>query len=76
MILTELALGDHRWPIELTLAPRDAMGFRMLLGRQAVRGHFTVDPGRSYFCGKPSREERGLPPLKKRKKKKSSGAGR
>ena len=69
VILTELELAGQRWPIELTLASRDAMGFRMLLGRQAVRGHFTVDPGRSFFGGRPSRKERGLPPLKKRKKK-------
>ena len=28
------------------------MGFRMLLGRQAVRGHGVVDPGRSFLNGK------------------------
>src|SRR5438045_1317679 len=34
VILTHLELLGERWPIELTLASRDAMGFRMLLGRQ------------------------------------------
>ncbi len=72
VIQTEVVVGGQRRPIELTLASRDAMGFRMLLGRQAIRGHFTVDPGRSYFGGKPSREDRGLPPLVKRKKKRTS----
>jgi hypothetical protein len=47
-ILAEIELNDQRWPIELTLAARDEMGFRMLLGREAVRGKFIVDPGRSY----------------------------
>ncbi|MFT7618036.1 MAG: hypothetical protein ACI97A_001675 [Planctomycetota bacterium] len=37
---------------ELTLTDRDAMGFRMLLGRQALRGKFIVDPGRSFTNGR------------------------
>jgi len=44
--------------IELTLARRDQMGFRMLLGRQAIRGRFLVDPGRSYIGGRPPRAVR------------------
>ena len=48
VILAEIELDNRRWPIELTLASRDEMGFRMLLGREAVRGKFIVDPGRSY----------------------------
>jgi hypothetical protein len=41
-------LGSIDWPIELTLADRDVMGFRMLLGREALRRRFLVDPARSY----------------------------
>lgn len=41
------------WPIELTLTNRDQMGFRMLLGREAVRNRFVVDPGQSFYGGKP-----------------------
>jgi hypothetical protein len=41
-------LGDIVWPIELTLADRDVMGFRLLLGREAIRRRFLIDPGRSY----------------------------
>ncbi|MGF1549649.1 MAG: ATP-dependent zinc protease [Sphingomonadaceae bacterium] len=48
VIETEAQLGPVRWKIELTLADRDVMGFRMLLGREALRGRFLVDPGRSY----------------------------
>ncbi|MGF1596303.1 MAG: ATP-dependent zinc protease [Acidimicrobiales bacterium] len=51
VILTEIAIGDHHWPIEVTLTDRDEMGFRMLLGRAAVRRRFLVDPGRSYLLG-------------------------
>lgn len=52
VIRTTLVAGDHSWPIELTLTNRDEMGFRMLLGRQAVRRRFVVDPGRSYVTRK------------------------
>ena len=48
VIETQARLGDIRWPIELTLADRDVMGFRLLLGREATRGRFLLDPGRSY----------------------------
>jgi hypothetical protein len=40
---------------ELTLTNRDEMGFRMLVGREAMRGVLLVDPGRSYLGGRPSR---------------------
>jgi hypothetical protein len=58
VILTEVRLGGQRWPIELTLTRRDAMGFRMLLGRQAVRGRFLVDAGRSFLTGKRRRKKK------------------
>ncbi len=48
-ILVEVEWMGERWPIELTLASRDEMGFRMLLGREAVRGRFLVDAGASYY---------------------------
>ena len=49
LIRTTLRWLDHSWPIELTLTNRDEMGFRMLLGRQALRRRAVVDPGRSYL---------------------------
>ena len=51
VILTDVEIGGQYWPIELTLTRRDAMGFRMLLGRQAIRGRFAVDPGVSFVSG-------------------------
>jgi len=52
VIETTLAIGDQRWPIEMTLTARDDMLFRMLLGRTAIKRRATVDPGRSYLAGK------------------------
>lgn len=48
VIKTEVKLGEQIWSIELSLTDRDVMGFRMLLGRQAVRNKFLVDPGKSF----------------------------
>lgn len=48
VIATEIQIFDQCWTIELTLANRDQMGFRMLLGREALRGRFLVDVGDSY----------------------------
>lgn len=52
VISTTASLGGVCWPIEVTLTSRDAMGFRMLLGRSALKGRFLVDPGRSYLQSK------------------------
>ena len=49
VIQTIVELGGQRWAIELTLTSRDEMGFRMLLGREAVRQRFLVDAGNSYI---------------------------
>ena len=52
VIVTSIDLMGYVWDIELTLINRDSMGFRMLLGREAIRGRFVVDPGRSFLAGK------------------------
>lgn len=52
VIETSLSLGGLVWPIELTLADRDPMGFRMLLGRQAIRGRCLIDPSHSFLDGR------------------------
>jgi hypothetical protein len=60
VVKTTVELLGQRWPIELTLTRRDSMGFRMLLGRQAIRRRFVVDPGGSYYGGKRTKEKRSL----------------
>ncbi|MCL4161140.1 UNVERIFIED_CONTAM: hypothetical protein GTU68_019938, partial [Idotea baltica] len=58
VILTHVTLLDMTWSVELTLANRDEMGFRMLLGREAIRRRLLVDPGGSYYGGKPKRKKK------------------
>lgn len=49
VIETTVSTKHHQWTVELTLTNRDLMGFRMLLGRQAIRRRFLVDSGQSYL---------------------------
>ena len=60
VIVTDVELLGTVWPVELTLASRDNMGFRMLLGREAFRGRFLVDGGKSYYGGKPKKTEKEI----------------
>jgi len=63
VIRTLLKLGERSWPIELALANRDQMGFRMLLGRTALQGRALIEPGRSYLLGtRPARPRRRRSP--------------
>ena len=57
VISTDLTLGADSWPIELTLTNRDEMGFRMLIGREAMQGKLIVDPDVSYTTDKPARKK-------------------
>lgn len=52
VIRTRIKLGPRSWPIELTLSNRDSMGFRMLIGREAIRRRYVVDPARSFVTKK------------------------
>ena len=54
-IQTDVELMGERFPIVLSLASRDVMGFRMLLGRQAVRRRFLVDPLSLIHISEPTR---------------------
>ncbi len=56
VIQTNLKIGDDIWVIEMTLTNRDSMGFRMLLGREAMSGRILVDPEQKYLLGEPTTE--------------------
>ncbi|MBI1375302.1 MAG: ATP-dependent zinc protease [Phycisphaera sp.] len=74
VIVTPIVLMGERHEIELTLTNRDAMGFRMLLGRQALRGSYAIDPGRSYLGGRgPKRKKKKIRKAKRVKKTATPG---
>ncbi len=52
VIVTDLLLGEMRYPIEMTITRRDTMLFRMLLGRTAMKGRLLVNPGASFLTGR------------------------
>lgn len=57
VIQSSMKIGDYQWNIELTLANRDSMGFRMLLGREAMENRVFVDPANSFLLGDYSEEK-------------------
>ena len=56
VIQTDIKIGDDIWKIEMTLTNRDSMGFRMLLGREAMSGRILVDPEQKYLLGQTTTE--------------------
>lgn len=57
VIRTTIVVAGVSLEALVNLTSRDEMGFRMLLGRRAMRGRFVIDPGRSYLGARPRREE-------------------
>jgi hypothetical protein len=58
VVHASLVLAGRQQTAEVTLTRRDEMGFRMLVGREALRHRFVVDPGVSYLGGRPDRSIR------------------
>lgn len=57
VIGTRLVLGERNWgEIETTLTNREGMAYRMLLGRQAIRGGMLIDPSASFLQRKLSHQ--------------------
>ena len=71
VVKVSLGLGDHSWEIELTLANRDSMGYRMLLGREAISGKVLVDPSQSFCLREYTKEE--IQQFYQKEEKKQSG---
>lgn len=55
IIHTTLKIGDFTSLIEVSLANRDEMGFRMLIGRNAIKKHILVDPSHSFLLSHKTR---------------------
>lgn len=58
VVRTRIALAGQVVESEVTLSNRDQMGFRMLVGREALRQGFLVDPARSFMAGRAPKEIR------------------
>lgn len=56
VIASSLKLGGDVWDVELTLTNRDSMGYRMLLGREAMGDRLMIDPSESFRFGDMSSE--------------------
>lgn len=53
IIRTRLKMGKRSWPIDLSLADRDQMGFRLLIGRDALCDRALIHPAREHMLGEP-----------------------
>ena len=52
IICTTLTIGDFSSSVEISLAKRDEMGFRMLIGRDALKNYILVDPAHSFLLSR------------------------
>lgn len=57
VINTPLRIGEHTFDIDITLANRDTMEYRMLLGREAFQGQYLVDASNKYCINNFSEED-------------------
>jgi hypothetical protein len=67
VVLMDVVLQGRTVTAEVTLTNRDEMGFRMLIGREALRQGFIVDSARSFVGGRAPkrvrRRNRGRAPV-------------
>lgn len=52
VIRTQAVINGQAFEVDLTLATRERMKFRMLLGREAFVGRFVVDVSQSFVDGR------------------------
>lgn len=58
VVLMRIVLVEREVLAEVTLSDRDQMGFRMLIGREALRRGFDVSSARSFLGGRAPKETR------------------
>lgn len=52
VIKTQLVLGSLAWEVEVTLTDRELLSYRMLIGRDAIRGHVMINPAKTHCQGR------------------------
>ena len=58
VVLMDVKLLGRTMATEISLTNRDEMGFRMLIGREALRQGFMVDAGESFLGGRAPKRTR------------------
>lgn len=58
VVLLDIELAGKKVTAETTLSNRDEMGFRMLIGREALRQGFIVHSGKSFLGGRAPKQVR------------------
>ncbi|MEL6109809.1 MAG: RimK/LysX family protein [Planctomycetota bacterium] len=58
VIQTTVRWKGRSWLVDVTLADRTKMAFRMLLGRETLRRRVLVDSDRSFCGGRPRRKKK------------------
>lgn len=48
VIETHILINGQKWPIDVSLTNRETMGYRMLIGRSALKKGVSVSPGLSF----------------------------
>jgi hypothetical protein len=63
VVKTSLLLDGDEFELELTLVNRDIMGYRMLLGREALKNRYLVNAGLSYLLSQnPNKSSKNCSP--------------
>lgn len=70
-VRTRISIGGVEKDVEISLASRERMIFRMLLGRTALGDDFLVDPSRRYVCSSSGEDEAKRAKRKKARRKKT-----
>lgn len=52
IIETAIRIGAFQFDIAITLTDRTDMGVPMLIGRESIKGHFLVNPARSFILSR------------------------
>ncbi len=49
VVETDIQLGTIKIRAQVTLINRDLMGFKMLIGRDAIKNHFLIHPNKAFL---------------------------